>query len=427
MSQYSVKKLNKPIDAEIIVPGSKSITNRALLISAFCDGKSHLNNVLFSDDTRVFMDSLERLGIKTRVKRNDIYVDGPDGVITNKHAGIYVGSAGTAARFLTAALALSEGTYHIEASEQMSARPMKPLFDALKQMGSFIECTEEKDHLPVFTGAGDELISKVTVDSDISTQFLSALLLSAPLVTRKAGSDMEIHVEGSRADGAYVQMTRKVMADFGVGAEREEYGFRVRAGQFYSAREYDIEPDVSAACYFYGAAALSGGSVLVKGVHGDSIQGDIKFLSLLEQMGCSLEDTDEGIRLTGPEGGKLSGIDADMKDFSDQTMTLAAMAPFCAEPVSIRNVGHIRKQESDRISAICTELTKLGVKCEEYEDGLKIYPGEVKGGVVDTYDDHRIAMAFSLIGLMTEGVVIDNYRCCSKTFGEYFDVLEKIY
>lgn len=427
MGQYEVKKLNKPIDAAVKVPGSKSITNRALLISAFCDGISYLNNALFSDDTKVFIDSLEKLGIKTRIKGNDIRVNGEGGNIPNKHAGIYVGSAGTAARFLTAALALSEGTYHIEASEQMKRRPMRPLFDALTRMGSFVECVEKPGFLPVFTGAGEEMRSEVSVDSDISTQFLSALLLAAPVVTAKTGKDMVINVAGTRAEGAYVKMTREVMKSFGVEVKRSETGFVVEAGQCYKPEEYDVEPDVSAACYFYAAAAVTGGSVTVSGVRKDSIQGDIRFLSLLEKMGCVMEDTGDGLRLTGPEGGRLSGVDVDMRDFSDQTMTLAAIAPFCEGPVTIRNVEHIRGQESDRISAICTELGKLGIKVEEYKDGMKIYPGEVKPGVVETYDDHRIAMAFSLIGLKADGIVIDNYECCAKTFVHYFDVLESIY
>ena len=294
-------------------------------------------------------------------------------------------------------------------------------------MGSFIEYTEAEDHLPVYIGAGDSLHSEVCVDSDISTQFLSALLLSAPLVTDKTGRDMVIHVEGTRAEGAYVRMTREVMKSFGVEVKAEQGGFRIPKGERYIPGEYNIEPDVSAACYFYAAAAVSGGRVTVEGVKKDSLQGDIRFLDVLERMGCSYEETGCGILLKGPEGGELSGIDVDMRDFSDQTMTLAAIAPFCSSPVTIRNVGHIRKQESDRISAICTELSKLGIKTEEYEDGLKIYPGEVSPGIVETYNDHRIAMAFSLTGLMAGGIVIDNYECCSKTFGDYFNVLENIY
>lgn len=427
MGQYKVKKLNRPIDAGIRVPGSKSITNRALFISAFCDGKSLLKNVLFSDDTVAFIDSLEKLGIKTLIRGNTVSVNGTGGMIPKDHASINVESAGTAARFLTAALGLSHGTYMINASDQMKKRPMKPLFDALSHMGSFIEYTEAEDHLPVYIGAGDSLHSEVCVDSDISTQFLSALLLSAPLVTDKTGRDMVIHVEGTRAEGAYVRMTREVMKSFGVEVKAEQGGFRIPKGERYIPGEYNIEPDVSAACYFYAAAAVSGGRVTVEGVKKDSLQGDIRFLDVLERMGCSYEETGCGILLKGPEGGELSGIDVDMRDFSDQTMTLAAIAPFCSSPVTIRNVGHIRKQESDRISAICTELSKLGIKTEEYEDGLKIYPGEVSPGIVETYNDHRIAMAFSLTGLMAGGIVIDNYECCSKTFGDYFNVLENIY
>ena len=427
MGQYKVKKLNKPIDARIRVPGSKSITNRALLISAFCDGKSLLKNVLFSDDTIAFINSLDRLGINILIKGDTVSVRGKGGKIPKDHASINTGSAGTAARFLTAALGLSDGTYMINASDQMKKRPMKPLFDALYHMGTFIEYTETEDHLPVYIGTGKNMSSEVRVGSDISTQFLSALLLSSPLVTGETGKDMLIRVEGTRGEGAYVKMTCEVMKSFGVEVKVETWGFRIPESEKYLPREYNVEPDVSAACYFYAAAAVSGGIVTVEGVKKDSIQGDIRFLDVLEQMGCIYEDTEEGIMLKGPEGGKLSGIDVDMRDFSDQTMTLAAIAPFCSSPVTIRNVGHIRKQESDRISAICTELKKLGIETEEYEDGLKIYPGEVRPGIVETYNDHRIAMAFSLTGLMAEGIVIDDYECCSKTFGDYFSVFENIY
>ncbi len=427
MGRYEVRQLNKPIDAVVRVPGSKSITNRALLISAFCDGKSHLENVLFSDDTEVFIDSVRNLGIKADIEGQDVIVSGQGMSLPKREADIYTGSAGTASRFLSAALALSEGDFLIDASEQMKKRPMKPLFDALNSMGSRITCMEQEGFLPARVGLGEEVIPEVSVDSDISTQFLSALLLSAPLVTKKTGKDFVIRVEGTRADGAYVKMTCDVMKDFGVLAERTPEGFRVAAGQSYKAKTYRIEPDVSAACYFYGAAAVSGGKVIVEDVHLNSIQGDIKFLNVLEQMGCRIKDTDRGVEVTGPADGKLSGVDIDMRDFSDQTMTLAAIAPFCETPVTVRNVAHIRKQESDRISAICTELTRLGIKVEENEDGFKIYPGNVNPGVVQTYNDHRIAMAFSLTGLRSGGVVIDDYECCSKTFKEYFEVLEKIY
>ncbi len=428
MSQYRVKKLEAPVNCEVEVPGSKSITNRALLMAALSDGECRLNGVLFSDDSRHFLSCLISLGFVVEVNEIEKYVviHGLGGDIPGKEAEINVGSAGTAARFLTAMLALSDGRYFIDASEQMKRRPMKPLFDALESMGARFEFTEREGHLPAeVTGAaynGGVPANEVSIDISESTQFLSALMMVAPSLE----NGLTIHITSKKTDGSYIRITRKMMGQFGCSVEYNGNTYQIGDVQSYESKTYQIEPDVSAACYFYGAAALTGSTVIVKNVHFTSMQGDIRFIKLLEDMGCKVTDKPQGIQVTGPDGGKLSGADVDMNDFSDQAMTLAALAPFASSPTCIRNIGHIRLQESDRINAIVTELTRLGVKVEEEQDAVKIYPSEIKPAVIETYDDHRMAMAFALIGLKCDGIVIDNYECCKKTFENYFEVLEQM-
>ena len=216
------------------------------------------------------------------------------------------------------------------------------------------------------------------------------------------------------------------MEEFGAAVSFDGRDYAVEAGTFYERERYTVEPDMSAACYFYAAAAVTGGRALVLHVHRDNTQGDLRFLEVLEKMGCTVTEEPEGIRVFGPAAGELHGVTVDMNDFSDQALTLAAIAPFADSCVKITHIGHIRRQESDRIHAICAELSKLGITCDEGEDSVTVYPGMPGGGIVETYEDHRVAMAFSLIGLRTDGIVIDNPGCCAKTFEAYFDVLDRL-
>lgn len=426
---YKVHTLDKSVDLCIEVPGSKSMTNRALLMCALGKGRSLLKGVLFSDDSRNFLGSLESLGFNVHVNEQakTVEVEGLNGKIPVNEGEIYVGSAGTAARFLTAMLALSSGTYVINCSEQMKRRPMKPLFDVLKDMGADISYLENEGFLPVkIKGIGDSLdqneMYRAKLDISKSTQFLSALLLISPML--KQGINIEITSE--RKDGSYIRITRKMMEQFGVSVSFDGVSYTINKNASYKAGCYQIEPDVSAACYFYGMAALTGGKTVVKNVTWDCMQGDLKFISLLGDMGCNINNTSDGIEVIGPKDGKLKGLTVNMKDFSDQAITLAAIAPFADSDVRIENIGHIRLQESDRIHAIVTELRNLGVECEEEEDAVTIHPGIPHSGLVHTYDDHRMAMGFSLIGLRVEGIEIDDYKCCRKTFEDYFEVLDSI-
>lgn len=426
---YHVKTLHKKINWQVIVPGSKSMTNRALLMATLADGKTHLKGVLFSDDSRNFLGSLKSLGfaVETNEQTKEVIVTGLNGTLPVTSGEIYVGSAGTAARFLTAMLALAEGTFTINASEQMKKRPMKPLFDVLSEMGAKITYLQQEGFLPIkiqgigkAQSTGDVL--HITLDISKSTQFLSALMLISPMVAQ----GLHIKITSERKDGSYIRITRKMMEQFGAAIEFDGTNYIIPQGTSYRAGTYQIEPDVSAACYFYAAAALTGGRTVVENVTWECMQGDLKFIKLLEELGCTVRNTPLGIEVIGAENGKLKGITIDMKDFSDQTMTLAALAPFAESAVRIENIGHIRLQESDRIHAVATELARLGIQCDEEEDAITIYPGSPKAGIVQTYDDHRIAMSFALIGLKAEGIEIANPMCCRKTFEEYFDVLEKL-
>lgn len=438
MKKYEVKPLDVAPDIEVTVPGSKSITNRALLLAALAAGTSTLRGVLLSEDARHFLDCLLKLGFSLTLDEEEkvVTVQGEGGHIPKKKATIHVGSAGTAARFLTALAGLSDGEYIVDASEQMRKRPMRELLQALERLGAKIEYLGEAYALPVHIvgaalAAPDHTVSQIELDIDRSSQFLSALLITSTMLKR----ELTIKLTGKRKARSYVIITERMMKEFGHQGVTQlgEDCYRITPSAPYKAREYQVEPDVSAACYFYAMAALTGGRVKVRHVTEDSLQGDIRFLDVLECMGCHRECEKTGeIVLCGEEVpgrhavGKLQGITVDMSDFSDQTMTLAALAPFADSPVTIQGVAHIRVQESDRLHAIVTELTERGITCEEREDGVKIMPGIPSLGLVHTYEDHRMAMAFALLGLRVPGIRIENPDCCAKTFAEYFSILDDI-
>jgi len=408
----------------ICVPGSKSITNRALLLATLADGVSTLRGSLFSDDSRHFLNCIQTLGFETHVNEEEqtITVRGLGGAVPLPEASLYVGSAGTAARFLTAYLGLSQGKYHMDASEQMRRRPMAPLLNSLQELG----CTVIPDpsgscgHFPFTLRGHGFQDNQITINIDSSSQFLSALLITSCLCEK----DFTTHVEGSHGM-AYIEITRKMMEQFGVHTEQPSPNtFVTKCGQHYQAMDLLIEPDASAACYFYAMSPLLQIPVQVKHVHFDSLQGDVAFLRILEQMGCTALDTPDGILVTPPTDGIFHGITADMSACSDQAITLAALAPYAEGPTTITGIGHIRFQECDRIAAIVSELTKMKIRCEEGKDSITVYPGLPQPSRVETYDDHRMAMGFSLIGLRSPEIVIDNPGCCRKTFEEYFDILD---
>ena len=422
--QYEVKRLDRPVDWTVDVPGSKSMTNRALLMAALSDGEVKLEGVLFSDDSRHFLESLVSLGFMVDINESEkaVTVLGCGGNIPKKQAVINVGSAGTAARFLTAMLGFSDGEYTIEASEQMKKRPMKDLFVLLEHTGAEIIYLEQEGFLPVKIN-GQRKDQKLTVRLDISrsTQFLSAMLLISPMLPQ----GLHIQITSEKTDGSYIRITRNMMENWGVQTQFDGKNYEVMPGAAYHKTTYVVEPDMSAACYFYGAAAITGGKAIVENVHMDNTQGDKKFLKVLEQLGCKVTDTAKGICVEGPEHGNIHGIDIDMNDFSDQTMTLAAMAPYADAPVHISHIGHIRLQESDRIHAIVTELRRAGIRCEEEEDALTIYPGVPHAAVIKTYEDHRMAMAFAPAAIKIPGLRINDPQVVSKSYPNFWLDLTK--
>lgn len=426
--RYQVKPLNKKGMFRVSVPGSKSITNRALMLAALSDETCTLEGVLFSEDSRAFLSCLEKLGFQLRIEENDkrVTICGTGGKIPKPQAKIHVQSAGTAARFLTVMLAFAGGDYEMHSSVQMAKRPMEPLLSILEQGGAEIGYHGEKGHFPFTLHAHGMRLSEVKIDTSVSSQFASALLMAATLLP----DGLTIHMEGSRTAGAYIRMTLAMMEQFGLAVCRQgESSYHVAGGQRFRKTRYQVEPDVSGAAYFYSMAPLLGVDVFVKGVHEQSLQGDIQYVGLLRELGCVLEDTEDGLIVRGAGVTHYAGLHVNMRDFSDQAMTLAALAVYADSVTEIDGVKHIRKQESDRIAAIANELNRMGVRCEELpeDEGIRIYPGTPKPALVKTYCDHRMAMAFTLVGLRTEGIVIDDPGCCKKTFENYFDVLEELY
>jgi 3-phosphoshikimate 1-carboxyvinyltransferase len=435
---YKVKRVQNPHPVEVSVPGSKSITNRALLIAALAEGKSVLNGVLFYDDSRHFLQALIDLGFEVEIEEADctVTVTGCGGAIPSckeKMGGsgsakgaadqkIYVGSAGTAARFLSAYLGLSKGRFWIDSSEQMKKRPMEELLVALEELGAVIEYKEVPFHFPFVIGCKAWAKHEVTIDVDKSSQFLSALLIVSVL----SDADFTIHVAGSHGM-AYVEMTVRMMEQFGVQVIRPDAAtFVIPAGQHYRSMDYVIEPDLSAACYFYAMSPILKVPVKVQNVHMECMQGDIRFLNVLEDMGCCMTEERDGVRVFPPEDGVLKGGAWDLSGFSDQTLTLAAIAPFADSAVTIAHVGHIRMQECDRIQAILHNLDAIGISCREADGTITIEPGTPHGALIETYEDHRVAMAFTIPGLAVDGIEIENPSCCRKTFERYFEVLEDV-
>lgn len=423
MEEYVVDKTDNLIPVTVEVPGSKSVTNRALMLAALSDGVCRLSGVLFSDDSRAFLDCLEKLGFALEIDEGKkiVSVTGMGGVIPNPKAEINVRSAGTAARFLTVMLAFAGGEYTLRSSEQMEKRPMEPLLTELRRAGAEIICLKNEGCFPFVLRSDGITASKVSIDTEVSSQFASAILMSATLC--KGG--LTVKLTGNRTEGAYVKITAEMLKQFGVRYEKNGADYFVYGEQKYRLKEYEIEPDFSAAGYFFAAGALLNKKITVKGMRSSAMQGDKKLLGVLSDMGAVIEETEEGISVCGQ--GILHGISVDMNDFSDQALTLAAIAPFCDGPVEICGIGHIRKQECDRIHAMAVNLAAMGVKFDERQDGIRIYPcRDLKEARIRTFNDHRVAMAFAVAGLKTGNITIENPMCCKKTFENYFTVLKEL-
>jgi len=411
-----------PVRGSVRPPGSKSITNRALVCAALADGRSTLLGALDSEDTRVMIDSLRRLGIE--VEHDPlaacVRVGGCRGHVPAADADLYAANSGTTIRFLTALVALGQGRFRLDGTPRMRERPIQDLLDALNQLGANARSETDTGCPPVVVQAEGLGGGRTEVAGTISSQFLSALLMAAPC----AQQPVEIAVRGRLVSEPYVAMTLGVMRAFGIEVEHEAFKrFRVPVGQPYRAREYEIEPDASAASYFFGAAAVSRGRVTVEGLSRESLQGDVSFCECLRRMGCAVGYGPDRITV---EGTPLRGIEVDMNAISDTVPTLAAVALFAEGPTTISGVGHIRHKETDRVAAVAAELRRLGATVEEHADGLTIKPGPVRGAEVQTYDDHRMAMGFALVGLRIPGVRILDPGCTAKTYPGFFDDLQRL-
>ncbi|MEX0977842.1 MAG: 3-phosphoshikimate 1-carboxyvinyltransferase [Pirellulales bacterium] len=426
MSTIEIQPVAALPDARLRPPGSKSLTNRALVCAALARGTSTLDGVLESEDTQVMIEALGGLGISIRVdpQSHSAQVTGCGGKIPAARADLYVANSGTTVRFLTALAALGRGVFRLHGTTRMHERPIQDLLDSLAALGVRAESEAGTGCPPVVVHADGLSAARTTMRGDVSSQFLSGLLMAAPCAQGPAGTPLEIEIAGPLVSKPYVEMTLAVMRAFGARVEVDRDWKRIAvAPSAYAATSYPIEPDASAASYFWAAAAITGGRVLVEGLGSSSLQGDVAFCECLARMGCKVREDRSGIAV---EGGPLVGIDVDMNAISDTVQTLAAVALFADGPTEIRNVAHIRHKETDRIAALASELRKLGATVQERADGLRIVPGPLHGAGIDTYDDHRMAMSLALVGLKIKGVVIHNPECTAKTYPKFWDDLESL-
>lgn len=411
------------VEGVISLSGSKSLTNRALIIAALAEGTSRIDGILKSDDSYWCIESLTKLGIRVTVEGNTAHVEGCGGDWPMKSGQLYVGAAGTAARFLPAALAAGSGRWTLTGSRRLSERPLAPLLDAIAKLGAGIKSHEGGRSLPVTIEAKGLQGGETMLPGSVSSQFISGLLLAAPY----AKEPLTVHMDGEVVQQDYVDMTLQMMWEFGIQPSVASNGqaINVPVGK-YQARSISLEPDISTCCYFWAAAALTGGRIRIDGIHAASAdQPDMEMLDVLERMGCIISRGDGYVEVQG-EKRLRGGFTISMKRWSDQTLTLAAMAPFADGPITLTDAAHIRHHECDRIAAICAELRKLGNRVKEHEDGLTVYPGEPRPALLDSHDDHRMAMALSLVGLRTEGIWIMDPGCVSKTCPDYFERLSAL-
>ena len=406
--------LERPPSTSVRPPGSKSITNRALLCAVLAEGVSTLSGALLADDTEAMIDAVRALGAELTITGNDITVRGIGPAIRTVSAEVDCRKSGTTSRFILPAVALSSGRCVVDGGAQLRARPFGPLVDALTSLGVRVESLDRPGYLPLAV-TGPCAGGRVSLPGHLSSQFLSGLLMAAPLMA----DGLQVELTSPLVSVPYVVMTQDVMRAFGV-----EPRHLTVSQQTYVPCNYAIEPDASAASYFLAAAAITGGRITVEGLGTASIQGDVGFADLLEQMGADVVREPHRITVTGT--GRLHGIDVDMADISDTAQTLAAVAVFADSPTVVRGIGFIRGKETDRIAAIVTELQRAGIDAVDDPDGFTINPGPLRPTRFQTYDDHRMAMSLALIGLRQPGIEIEDPGCVVKTYPDYFADLAKL-
>ncbi len=418
-TQLAIEPLHAPPDVDVVVPGSKSHTNRALVCAALARGTSHLHSVLVADDTEAMCSLLADLGLELTLDRaaRTVRLTGTGGRLPPGPATVDARQSGTTSRFALPMLACGQGTYVLDGDEQLRARPFDTLVDALASLG--VEVRGRM--LPITVEATGRLPGGVVrLSGSVSSQFLSGLLLSAPC----AASELRIELTDQPVSTPYVDLTISTMRSLGADVAESGHRFFVVRPGGYEAADLTIEPDASAASYFFAAAAITGGRVRVDGLGRDTVQGDLRFVEVLAEMGADVEIGAHHTQVRGT--GELRGIEVDMADISDTAQTLAVVAPFASSPTRVTGIGFIRRKETDRIAAVVDELRRLGIAAAEEDDGFVVHPGTPQPGVVATYDDHRMAMSFALLGLVHPGIVIDSPSCVSKKFPDYFDVLDSL-
>ncbi len=415
-----VRPLNR-CDGVVTIPGSKSYTHRALILSSLADGESVLVHGLRCEDTERTAEGLLKFGVEILWERDDVRVLGTGGKFKTSEERIEVQNSGTSMRFLTALAALKKGTTLLDGNERMRKRPMGGLLNGLRELGVRAYSQEGNDFPPLVVDSEGLKGGTARVKGEESSQFLSGLLMVAPYAQR----DINIQVVGPLASKPYVNITLDVMSAFGVKIRNQEDGsFSVKAGQRYLPREYRIEGDASNASYFFSAAAVCKGKVEVRNLNPASIQGDIRFLDILRRMGCRVTRGRDSVEV---EGGELRGIEIDMNEMPDLVPTLAVTAAFARGKTVIKNIRHLRLKESDRIHALAVELAKMGIRIDERESGLVIEGGKPHGAEIETYDDHRMAMGFAIAGLAVPGIRIKQERCVEKSYPGFWETLQKLY
>lgn len=411
------------IDATVRVPGSKSYTQRALVIASLAEGESLLRGALISEDTILLMEALRSLGAGITVSDTGIRITGTGGTIQNPGKTLHLGNNGTALRFLATLAALGSGEVTLDGSDRLRQRPLQPLIGALRELGVPCHGTGTDGCPPVVIGGGGLRGGRAAFTNAQSSQYISSLMIGAPY----AKGDVTVELRGSTASLPYIEMTGEAMRRFGVEITRRENGeYLVRAGQRYAGREYLIEGDVSSASYFFLAAALRGGRVRVPDINPGTLQGDIGLLEIMERMGCRVLRGPDWVEVSGGTV-HTGGLRFDMGAMPDMVPTIAVLAAFRPGRTVIVGAGHLRLKESDRIAALVTELNRIGIAAEERKDGLVIRGGTPHGARIETYEDHRIAMSFAIAGLAVEGMEIKNEGCVGKSFPGFWEEMERLY
>lgn len=418
IKQVSISPPQQKIEGTVRISGSKSLTNRALILAAMADGTSRINGILRSDDAYWCIDSLRRLGIGITIEEESAIVVGCGGNWPVKEGELYVGAAGTVARFLPGVLAAGHGSWTLRGSKRMEERPLAHLLTALTNQGAQFRFLNQENAYPFVLEASGLIGGTVEIPGHLSSQFISGLLLAAPY----ARQPVTLELQGSTVQKEYVNMTIELMNRFGIQVKEGGSSYSIPVGK-YAAQSIELEPDISTSCYFWAAAALTGGRIRTEGIHAAATrQPDIEMLDVLEQMGCTVTRGNGYVEVEGTAHLR-GGFELSMTRWSDQTLTMAVLALFADKPIRMKDAAHIRHHECDRIAAICTELRRLQVNVEEYPDGLTVYPGTPVPAILDSYDDHRMAMALTLIGLRADGIAILDPGCVSKTCPDYYERL----